>query len=836
MKTKSTGNRCLTINESMTMKKIYSFMVAAVALFAAVSCNKEMEQENLPAAETVVYTAYADGSEPESKAELNQTTLKSEWVAGDAITVLDGTKPWKFETNDEGAHADFANSEGFGDFRPVIAVYPAGQWTADIANKTVNAYIPTYQEARQNTYNENAVLSVAYSENNSFAFKNACALLKFTVKGEKSIKAIEFCGNNEEAITGNVLVSLNDDNTVKSVEGLDTDFVDGDNSRTGKGTWVKLYSVESDWCYKEGIYYAAIAPANFTKGFSLNLILADDSKVEAFKKRDEAYDLKANTILNLGEIEYVAPEAPVAHPWAVAGTFNDWNTISHPMVKDGDFYVARNITGLHFTSQEDIADKSSSTGIQFLQQGTWRGGYGDTDTPGKLSTNSWSYFWNDNGKNIYIEGASADTPYDIYLNPETGKYVVVPTGSPMPEDKPTEDQEVTVDYWAVIGSMTDNWASEVKMKLEGDWYVANNIKITDSDVFKFRANGNWDEGTPNRGAGDNKILENDKEVDAYQGGQDFQVADGGFYSLYLNKTATKVKVVKTAELPVVELWGVCGTFTGGWDITQNMHMTALGDGWYNLEGVEIYKDDEFKFVVDDSWSNSLGVAGDILVAKAGEEYTLTSAGGKNIKVSKNGKYTISLNPTEKKFKVVCTEDYIDLKVKITIDNKANWSPLYIYLESNGTAITPDAGAQVTNNEFEISGDYIGSSVVYQLISGSKKSEKASVTITRDGAKVSLEETYVQFIFKLETDNAKRWWGKRACMYIWNSGTSADNTWPGVEMTYDENYTWHVNLPSELAGKQMKYIINNGNGWQSADQSLTLPASGYTAYETKIGIK
>lgn len=422
----SSGNRCLTINESRTMKKIYSFMVAAVALFAAASCNKELPQENLPTVgETVVYTASTDGAD--TKAVLNETTNKSEWVENDAITVHDGEKGWTFTTAKAGANVDFSNSEGFGEYRPVLAVYPAGTYTVDVNDKTVNAYIPTYQPARKGTYNEGAALAVAYSENDQFAFKNAHALIKFTIKGT-NIKAVEFYGNNNEAITGNMLVSLNEDNTIKSVVGQDTVFEEGkDNEWTGKGTWMKIYSEDeaNGWCFEDGAtYYAAVAPADFTKGVSINYILADDTKIDGAKKTENRVNLTASTILNIGELEF--------------------------------------------------------------------------------------------------------------------------TGTIEPE-------EVVVDYWAVVGSMTGNWNSEIRMTLDGDWYVAENVKITSSDQFKFRANGNWDEGTPNRGAAgdaDGVLIENNVETDAYQGGKNFSVSAGGFYSLYINKTATKVKVVKTGDLPV----------------------------------------------------------------------------------------------------------------------------------------------------------------------------------------------------------------------------------------------------------------------------------------------
>ena len=425
----SSGNRCLTINESRTMKKIYSFMVAAVALFAAASCNKQLPQENLPTVdETVVYTASTDGAD--TKAVLNETTKKSEWVENDAITVHDGEKGWTFTTAKAGANVDFSNSEGFGEYRPVLAVYPAGTYTVDVNDKTVNAYIPTYQPARKGTYNEGAALAVAYSENDQFAFKNAHALIKFTIKGT-NIKAVEFYGNNNEAITGNMLVSLNEDNTIKSVVGQDTVFEEGkDNEWTGKGTWMKIYSEDeaNGWCFEDGAtYYAAVAPAYFTKGVSINYILADDTKIDGAKKTENRVNLTASTILNIGELEF--------------------------------------------------------------------------------------------------------------------------TGTIEPE----EPEEVVVDYWAVVGSMTGNWNSEIRMTLDGDWYVAENVKITSSDQFKFRANGNWDGGTPDRGAAgdaDGVLIENNVETAVYQGGKNFCVSEGGFYSLYINKLATKVKVLKTGNLPV----------------------------------------------------------------------------------------------------------------------------------------------------------------------------------------------------------------------------------------------------------------------------------------------
>lgn len=293
-------------------------------------------------------------------------------------------------------------------------------------------------------------------------------------------------------------------------------------------------------------------------------------------------------------------------------------------------------------------------------------------------------------------------------------------------------------------------------------------------------------------------------------------------------------VLNLGPIGTPAVWGVCGTFTGNWNVSQNIHMTPTNNGWYVLEGVEMYKDDLFKFVTEDSWTGSLGYKDVVLTAEDAVEYALV-ADGQNLKVNKNGVFTISLNPAEKKFKVECTEEYTDLTVNITVDNKAGWDPLYIYLESNGTAITAAEGDLVTDNVYAVSGDYIGSSLSYKFISGSKTSEPANVTITRNGAVVTLEETVIKLTFMLNTDNSKQWWGTTAKIHVWETGTSFDTSWPGNNMVYDGNYTWHINVPSELVGKTIKYLIHNGNGWQSSDSTVTITAEGVTVMGNEIGI-
>ena len=647
---------------NLKMRKINSFLVAAVTMFAAVSCNNEILQESLPAGETVVYTASV---EEDTKTVLNGDTKTSEWVADDAITVHDGTKGWTFTTKDNGSRADFSNSEGFGDYRPVMAVYPAGEWSADVAAKTVTAYIPTWQQGNVGTYHSPAALAVAYSEDASFEFKYATALLKFTVSTD-NVTHVVFHGNGSEPVTGDAKVVLGEEGV--EVTCLETAFTKKEwdaESQTEKevvenkyGTWVECYAYHDDehkYFVKGETYYIAVAPQVFENGVTVKIQI-DEGEEISVKTTSNKVETKAGVILNLGDLEYTAPVVP---EWAVAGTFNGWIATANPMVKEGDYYVARNVTGLHFTAQDSADDKSSSTGFQFLNNGAWKGGYADTETPGKHAVNSWSWYWEDGGKNIYVDGAKSSDKFDVYLNPVTKKFVIVATGDAMPEDVPAEEpEEVVVGYWAVTGTMNE-WGDYAKLTLDGDWHVATEVKLTVADQFKLRADGDW---AVNRGAAegeDGVVIENDVETAVVKDGKNFSVAENGMYSVYINKAATKVKVVRTGDIPLpsVKNWGIVGTITK-WGTDPDIPMTLNGD-WYIASGVEMPAGTAFKFRVDGKWASDGGeeltYSGSVV---SGTEYNV-GAGSSDISVTSGAIYDVYLSHDETKMKVVKVGDLPD---------------------------------------------------------------------------------------------------------------------------------------------------------------------------------
>lgn len=285
-----------------------------------------------------------------------------------------------------------------------------------------------------------------------------------------------------------------------------------------------------------------------------------------------------------------------------------------------------------------------------------------------------------------------------------------------------------------------------------------------------------------------------------------------------------------APAPVPSDYGLVGSFQG-WDPAHSIEMIEATDGWLVTKNIELYKDSEFKFVKGSTWDVSYGAKDEVLVADGDIEYTLV-AGGQNIKVSQNGKHDIYFNPTTLAFKYSCVEEYTG-NVVITINNKANWSPLYITLWDGANEIVKNA--TVTDNKYDVSLDYVGKTLTCQLSDGSKTSEKMNVLITKDGATVTLEETIVKLYVQLDTPNSKQWWGNTMKIHAWNTGTSFDTSWPGNTMTSEGNYTWSIIVPSELVGKTVDFLVHNGNGWQSNDAKVTIDANGSTVKGSTIGI-
>ena len=291
------------------MKKICSFALAAAAL-AAVSCAQpEFDFEEPKAGETVTFKAVIGAEDDENtKAVLgtSETTgkPKSMWTPGDKITVHNGVKGFEFVTDaqEASAFADFNYSGG--DFSAedgaVIAVYPSGKWSADVAAKTATVVIPAEQTAVAGSYDPKAAVSVAYSAGDNLRFKNTTALLKFKVANE-GIKKVVFEGLGGEILCDNVNVAFTEDgSTIASV-------VSHENA---KGSRVTLVAETAFDPAQE--YYMAVLPQAFEKGFAFYFQISGSDMLYTAKEYAKSYTLGRNVILNVGTLSSKAVGTTVA--------------------------------------------------------------------------------------------------------------------------------------------------------------------------------------------------------------------------------------------------------------------------------------------------------------------------------------------------------------------------------------------------------------------------------------------------------------------------------------------------------------------------------------------
>ena len=606
----------LTIKTKTEMKKNL-FMVAAVALFAAVSCNDQLSQDVTPAGETVTFEASVDGAD--TKVSLEGKVSK--WENGDKITIHNGTKGYEFSTTDAGTKATFSYTGADFAGEKFMAVYPSGNYTADVEAKTVTGYIPTYQPSRENDFSAGAVPSVAYSETQSLSFKNAATLLKFTIKGT-NVKGLTFYGNNGEAVSGNIKVTLDEDNKIKSIVAEKTTITESDVTETKLITWAKVWAQTANYCFNEGVtYYLAVVPQNFEKGFTAQLEVDGVGTVDV-KKLETAYELKANTIVDLGELEYVAPSFENMN-WGVVGTMTNWaDNADIPMTLEGDWFVAKNVT---ITTDDSF---------KFRTDGKW--GTERTCTDPVAADTEVSV-----ASGVGDITVAASAIYDIYLSKNADKMKLVKVGD---IETPDPDQPVASE-WGIVGDLT-NWVdkSDITMYSYKGMYVAYEVKFPADGSFKIRKGGVWNDAA-------NYGLETSGDVEPgyyykviTSGGSGNIKVKAGTYDIWFDLTNKYVYVLNPGTDPATVTlgtptapsnWNLVGSFNGWNPGDKTYPMTAQGD-YYVYKGFTCTSNVEMKFAPG-SWGGDKGATSSSNVVKD-KRY---STGGTNIKVPE-GTYDIYL--------------------------------------------------------------------------------------------------------------------------------------------------------------------------------------------------
>ncbi len=297
------------------MKRIITstLLLSALALFSA--CQKS-EQQAPTKGESIVFTA---SFAPETKTVIDETGKKSLWNQ-DEIRIFNGNHSEAQEyvtdaTNAATAEFTIKNTEATFTGTSFIAVCPNSlatkAWWNSTADKTINKlYLKPEQTATAGTYDPEGHVAVAYTENTALSFRNACALLKFTIKSD-NIK--EVCVYSIGAVlSGNFNFNTVDDNITTT--GVDeTDVYETNNYVKVKGDFVNGQT-----------YYMSCIPGTLADGFTLEVV-NDKAAKGKDKVRGTEITFNRNKIYDLGDVVYEERPAETRTFYLKAG---DWDQAS----------------------------------------------------------------------------------------------------------------------------------------------------------------------------------------------------------------------------------------------------------------------------------------------------------------------------------------------------------------------------------------------------------------------------------------------------------------------------------------------------------------------------
>jgi hypothetical protein len=111
-------------------------------------------------------------------------------------------------------------------------------------------------------------------------------------------------------------------------------------------------------------------------------------------------------------------------------------------------------------------------------------------------------------------------------------------------------ENVSEITWGIVGTF-NNWTNDVVMKADAPFFVAENVTLTATDMFKIRGNKDWNDAY-NYGASSNgyKLPKNSGyTLTLGASSQNMAVPAAGTYDIYFSPDAAKVWLMETGKRP-----------------------------------------------------------------------------------------------------------------------------------------------------------------------------------------------------------------------------------------------------------------------------------------------
>lgn len=163
------------------MKNIIRFAACAAIAALSVSCVKETDAEHVNGLCEKTFTGYADVLRTKTSLDSGYNVV---WTEKDAVSVFADGGSKKFTVTNVRENGLVATLEGLVPYaESYCALYPYSE-SSRMSGDVVTAVLPTVQEAVAGTFAQKANISVAKTASDNLYFRNAGAIVSFSVEAE----------------------------------------------------------------------------------------------------------------------------------------------------------------------------------------------------------------------------------------------------------------------------------------------------------------------------------------------------------------------------------------------------------------------------------------------------------------------------------------------------------------------------------------------------------------------------------------------------------------------------------------------------------------------------
>ncbi len=275
------------------VKRISYYLASLLAVsFVSAACDSDKIVDDAPVNDVLVLNAHT-GSDVATRTSLNGLSVI--WSGTDKITAFAfddndqavGYSSTKTEVSQDGKSARFTfDGLTFGD-DVSMALYPADTSATLNDDMSITTEIPTEQTAVANSFANDANVAVASCNGTEVKFKNACAIICFTLQND-NVRSVRLSSLDETPVAGTCAVAIDEDGNAACSPVEDSE-----------DKYVTLVA-PGDGCFAPDTpYYFVVLPGNYS-GFRLEFTSSDEKTAKL--KNGTSVDIVSNDNYNFGTI------------------------------------------------------------------------------------------------------------------------------------------------------------------------------------------------------------------------------------------------------------------------------------------------------------------------------------------------------------------------------------------------------------------------------------------------------------------------------------------------------------------------------------------------------